>query len=789
MFRNIICLAIIFMFCSLVNGQSIEYHGLCVGINDYPGSGSDLNWCIADAQGIKQSLSADEGWLDENITLLTDAAAYRSNILNKISAMPRTTGYTDLFHYSGHGSTSGLWTVDELDLSPSQLQSAFGSFNQYTAFLDACQTGVFTSYMTTGVILAACRSDEYASEDGTLQHGTFSYYLLQGLTNNTAAGSDGLTSAEELYSYASPLTTNYDPYMHPQLKDNYSGGLVLNYNIYVPQQYSSISSALSASHSGQTVVLSSGNQSVTSNLTVPSGVTLQIKHAVTIFFDSGISLIANGTLNAQGTSSNLITFIRSGSSGAWGGIQLNSGSSGSTISYCIIRYADKGIYENGVSVNVSYSAISNCTNGIYLYSSNPTIQRCTIHNNTSYGINMLYSSNTTVLRENYIHNNDCGVFCANNSTPVIGIGSNGNGNYISNNNNGIICFNNANPNIGKTSPLNGGYNNLVNNIGYNVLNTTGNTIYAYNNWWGTTDPTYFKANGLSTPYLTSPAAFYMPPLSKTSGNLVASEVEEIPMLSELDKAYQLVESKNLAEARKVCLNLVNNYPDYSVSYNALNLLKETYAENEITAKKDIYKSLFNKKGKKDLYALAGLLLSDIDKENKLKQIDEVITNYKGEKIVELALFDKLVYYNFEMNDKENSRAISKELDELFPLSQGAIEAHKILGDMEYYNIYPNPDQQLKKTTAQAPVEYALLGNYPNPFNPATTISYTLPQDGRVSIKVFDVLGREVAELINGFSSAGKHNVVWDGTNFASGIYFYSITFGNQTLNKKMLLMK
>jgi hypothetical protein len=59
----------------------------------------------------------------------------------------------------------------------------------------------------------------------------------------------------------------------------------------------------------------------------------------------------------------------------------------------------------------------------------------------------------------------------------------------------------------------------------------------------------------------------------------------------------------------------------------------------------------------------------------------------------------------------------------------------------------------------------------------------------VLLKVFDVLGREVTTLINGFANAGTYSVVWDGTNCVSSIYFYSITFNGKTLNKKMLLLK
>lgn len=88
-----------------------------------------------------------------------------------------------------------------------------------------------------------------------------------------------------------------------------------------------------------------------------------------------------------------------------------------------------------------------------------------------------------------------------------------------------------------------------------------------------------------------------------------------------------------------------------------------------------------------------------------------------------------------------------------------------------------------------PNSFILSQNYPNPFNPTTTISYTLPEDGNVQLKIFDVLGREVTTLLDGFSSKGKHSVVWNGRNFSSGIYFYSIIYEGMTLNKKMLMIQ
>jgi len=80
-------------------------------------------------------------------------------------------------------------------------------------------------------------------------------------------------------------------------------------------------------------------------------------------------------------------------------------------------------------------------------------------------------------------------------------------------------------------------------------------------------------------------------------------------------------------------------------------------------------------------------------------------------------------------------------------------------------------------------------NYPNPFNPSTIINYSIPFDGHVSLKIFDMLGREVATLIDGLNTKGSHQVVWNGINEASGIYFCKIRFGEQSLTKKLLLIK
>jgi hypothetical protein len=88
-----------------------------------------------------------------------------------------------------------------------------------------------------------------------------------------------------------------------------------------------------------------------------------------------------------------------------------------------------------------------------------------------------------------------------------------------------------------------------------------------------------------------------------------------------------------------------------------------------------------------------------------------------------------------------------------------------------------------------PNSFALKQNYPNPFNPSTTITFNLEKGSNVSLKVYDVLGQEVAALINQIMSVGLHQVQFDATNLQSGTYYYRIETNNYSEVKKMVLLK
>jgi photosystem II stability/assembly factor-like uncharacterized protein len=104
------------------------------------------------------------------------------------------------------------------------------------------------------------------------------------------------------------------------------------------------------------------------------------------------------------------------------------------------------------------------------------------------------------------------------------------------------------------------------------------------------------------------------------------------------------------------------------------------------------------------------------------------------------------------------------------------------GSVTIYNL-------AETVTFGTPVNFELAQNYPNPFNPSTTITFSIPQKSEVSVKIYDILGNEVATLVNESKEAGRYSINFNASKYSSGVYFYSIKAGNFTETKKMTLIK
>jgi hypothetical protein len=102
---------------------------------------------------------------------------------------------------------------------------------------------------------------------------------------------------------------------------------------------------------------------------------------------------------------------------------------------------------------------------------------------------------------------------------------------------------------------------------------------------------------------------------------------------------------------------------------------------------------------------------------------------------------------------------------------------------------PAPPEEIENASQAMPAAFALGQNYPNPFNPETRIAFALPQGGDGSLKVYNMLGEEVAVLLSGYLEPGYRTVTFDASRLPSGVYAYRLTAGAMRESRKMLLLK
>ncbi|MDZ7290870.1 MAG: T9SS type A sorting domain-containing protein, partial [candidate division KSB1 bacterium] len=148
------------------------------------------------------------------------------------------------------------------------------------------------------------------------------------------------------------------------------------------------------------------------------------------------------------------------------------------------------------------------------------------------------------------------------------------------------------------------------------------------------------------------------------------------------------------------------------------------------------------------------------------------------------LYGKGLIYKYFLNDPEKAKERFSSVISQCPDHKTAQSARE---ELEHSGLAKDSAGE------KEPVELSVQ-NYPNPFNPETRFQLTLPEPGRVVLKIFDILGREVKTLMDADKLAGRYTVVWDGKNragmeVASGTYLCQLQFNGQTLTQKILLMR
>jgi len=142
-----------------------------------------------------------------------------------------------------------------------------------------------------------------------------------------------------------------------------------------------------------------------------------------------------------------------------------------------------------------------------------------------------------------------------------------------------------------------------------------------------------------------------------------------------------------------------------------------------------------------------------------------------------------------LNDFKKATDKFAELAAKYPDDELVVESKYLLSELDASSQQKSASPKIAQSALTLPTEYLLEQNHPNPFNPATTITYQLPKSGSVTLKIFDILGNGVRTLVNEQKEMGKYTVQFDASSLASGTYVYQLRVNDYTSTKKMLLIK
>jgi parallel beta-helix repeat protein len=577
--------------------------------------------------------------------------------------------------------------------------------------------------------------------------------------------------------------------------------------------------------------------SITGSITVPAEYKLTIKPGATISFAQNATLTVYGILDAKGctfTSQSGTTYNN------WGSIILSgSAASGSVLENITMQYGGYIQFLSGANATLKNSAIYNSA-GIYIYGSNPLIVGNIIQNSAFEGI---YSTNSYDPRiyENYItrtadgsgntgikvNKNGAWVVCNDIQNLQYGIYALGGvycvlddyvggelysvrNNRVRNSQFGIFSINKAMMIMYDYEDFCGGRNSIYNNT-YDLVTMYDGIICEGSNYYGGHSPV---KNGSSI-YTYAPVLTYDPwassmMLAKTepANTPALTSGESIPGSGDyfdvLFTGMKFIHQRNYGLAKEYFMKNIN---EGKVSYQILSALATAGGMQKDEEVITFLESLNRSKNNFNAYItslIADLYLNcgDYLKFNELN--DEIISKYPGTEYEQSARLQKFYYKLNIEKDKSGAYTLYSDLNTKSSgeyYKDDIIRAQLLLG-LSDVDIPKNIDYKLSQDQQADKYikEFNLIGNFPNPFNPSTTISYTLPYESSVELIIYDITGAEIKAFNILSQQAGRQSIFWDGTNLqgenvASGIYLYRIKLNSLETNDsfektaKLLMLK
>lgn len=592
-----------------------------------------------------------------------------------------------------------------------------------------------------------------------------------------------------------------------------------------------------------------GDITITGNIIVPSGLSLTVNPSAVIKFANSASLIVNGKLYASGCT---FTSQSGTDNSSWGNITFDgSGTSDSYIRNSVIKYGTRIEAINCSNIEINGCTILNSYDGIRFSGSTGSILNNRITTNslghgiivensstakcyqnkltktsiTKSGVGIIYRGGSSgYIWQNDISGWDWGIGAIYSSSPHFctnPITSQTRSNRITNCRYGLNIYNNSYPVIGVPVP-GYGYNTVFNNTYKQVAFSSGGIVDMWTTYWGGGAPnpsTMFElGSGSSITYNNWLSSNPWQGISKIITGEIASSENVVPNESDnlvmnytpinyneetLYYGIELIDEEKYKEAKDFFLKYIAKHPEDQSAYVEL---FNCYTEDTSDEIIKFFSSLPKKAAKEQKLLLSYLYLKKGDYETAKKVNNNLISENSNSKLAANAKINNIYIslYN-ENNLKEavdvfNDIIKRPELSSYLELSlvRQAIESSAKTKGIESISLSEVPkisDDPVYNGLSVISDKYLLLGSFPNPFNPATSIRYNLPQNSKVLIEVFSILGEKVAELVNEVKNSGFYEANFDGSNLSSGIYIYRLTAqsletGEQFVKSaKMMLIK
>lgn len=497
-----------------------------------------------------------------------------------------------------------------------------------------------------------------------------------------------------------------------------------------------------------------------------------------------------------------------------------------TIEYCnITNSSSYGLYLGGASnVLIQYNTIANSNvydgidavggtnnncywNTIYKYAGSNGWQR---------GIGIVYSACSGTIGENDVDNYAWGISSMYGGSIYADEYPATKNNRIDDCPEGLMVYNSAFCQFGqKPSPSVYGLNSIDNCSQYfNVYNSS--TIYAIGDYWGSypPDPSKFEVGSGGTAYYSSYELSYDPwgTTSVPSGTkevfgpgatIASSTVPASDQVAgtqspgiifnaaqdSLLAGIDLRQKGGLVAAMNYFMSYLKSHPGDPLGYVQL------YGCTNDTTLPSIFiffKELPSKASPIEKLLLSNLYQMENDPALAMAVDDSIIANYPSNPIAVRAELSNMLIDLLDNHDISGAEGILQRIKGQAQL----INPIELMDDEAMFGVnqFGVPSKPMSKSAMSAvkpnlPKTFELLQNYPNPFNPTTMISYTIPKDGHVMLKIYDVLGREVETLVDESQKVGRYEIQFNGSHLASGVYFYRLISGGHVFTKKLMLIK